>query len=60
MSVFIKLIIVVSLMSLSIASCSSSPSSSSGPKKKQGNSVETQRSNAKQAQDELSSETSKR
>ncbi len=55
MKAFVKTNIVLLLTALLIAGCSSSPK----PQVDQGNSAESQKSNAKQAQDELSSETSR-
>lgn len=49
-----KSIIVLLLTALFIAGCSSNPI----PQEDQGNSADEQRSRSKQAQDELSSETS--
>lgn len=55
MSPVVKTNIVLLLTALSIAGCSSSPA----PQEDQGNSADEQRTRAKQAQDELSSETSR-
>ncbi len=59
MKTFVKTNIVLLLtalsLSLPIVGCSSTPQ----PQVDQGNSADSQRSNAKQAQDELSRETSK-
>jgi len=51
----VKTNIVLLLTALFIAGCSSAPQ----PQKKSGNSADSQRSHAKQAQDELSRETSR-
>lgn len=56
MNPIVKTTIVLLLTSLSIAGCSSSPE----PKDDQWNSAETQKSKAKQAQDELASEIDKK
>jgi uncharacterized protein YcfL len=55
MNLIVKSIFVVLLTSFSIVGCSSSPELPED----QGNSADDQRSRAKQAQDELSSETSR-
>ncbi len=54
MNTAIKTSIVLLITALSISSCSSTPE----VKKDPGNSAQSQRSNAEQAQDELSRETS--
>ncbi|RKZ61416.1 MAG: hypothetical protein DRQ44_11780, partial [Gammaproteobacteria bacterium] len=51
----VKTNIVLILTALFIAGCSSTPQ----PQEKPGNSADSQRSHAKQAQDELSRETSR-
>lgn len=48
--------IILLISALLITGCSSAPE----PKKDPGNSVQSQKSNAKQAQDELSRETSRK
>ncbi len=48
--------IVLLISALSITGCSSAPEA----KKDQGNSAQSQKSNAKQAQDELSRDTSRK